>query len=108
MVAFKKRSMERYSLELAAQLSYENVNKKKSSRTLKTRNICSGGAFLETAKPLPMGTHVTLQLLLPLDKLDSIELEQAQVAVSGEVIRIEKAGMAVRFDESYHITTKSK
>jgi len=69
-----------------------------------TKNICSGGALLETSSSLPLGTEVNLDLVLPLEKFKHLDAQKAHIAVSGEVIRSDKNGLAVCFDEHYRIS----
>ncbi len=56
MIAVEKRQMERFSLELPASLSMKDESGKQKAFELMTRNICAGGAFLLTDKPLSVGT----------------------------------------------------
>jgi hypothetical protein len=103
-VAFiEKRNMERFKLELPALLSMNEESRNPRAAEFMISNICSGGAFFKTRSPLPVGTEVKMDVILPLDKFNKIEGNKSRVDVSGSVIRINEQGMAVRFDKSYRI-----
>ena len=108
MPAFKKRTMERYDLKLAAKLAYEHEDGKQSFLKMMTKNICSGGALLETSSTLPLGTEVKLDLDLPLERFKNLDTQKAHIAVSGEVIRSDKNGLAICFDKHYRISAISE
>ena len=103
MATIKKRSLERYDLKLPASLAFEDNAGQHSCLNLFTRNICAGGAFLETSSPLPLGTSVKLDLSLPMDKFNGQAAQHTRISVSGAVIRSDNTGMAVCFDERYEI-----
>ena len=69
MSRIEKRKMERFDLELPAKLSWTGKEKEHKSIELTTSNICAGGAYLITDRPLPKRTDVKMDLILPLDRL---------------------------------------
>lgn len=97
--------MERFDLKLLTSLAFKNDAGKESTLELMTRNICAGGAYLETNSPLPTGTEVEIDLFLPLKKFKDLDAEKTHIAVSGEVIRVERSGMAICFDHRFQITS---
>lgn len=99
----EKRAMERFPLELPAELSVIGENGDKGSRELLTNNICAGGAFFETNQPLPVGTVLKMDLVLSLVELKKLEGKKTHIKISGVVIRTDPEGMAVRFQEKYQI-----
>lgn len=100
----ERRNVERFYLELPALLSMHNdKNGKPRAFEVMTRNICSGGAFFKTDTPLSVGTHVDMDLIVPLKKLKTEKNKRTRIHVSGSVIRVEKKGMAVCFDKKYFI-----
>ncbi len=44
-----------------------------------------------------------VDMILPLDELRELKGKRSLVKVSGEVIRVENDGMAIRFDKKYKI-----
>jgi len=104
MIELEKRKMERFSLELPTYLSIVNKGEKRKSLKFITSNICSGGAFFKTEKPLSIGTDVKLNIILPLDKFKNVKSKRSSIYVSGSVIRTDQQGMAICFDKRYKIT----
>jgi len=98
----EKRRLERFEL----------INERHDERMihLLTTNICSGGAYFHTNQPLPEGTKVKLDLVLPLDKLRKLKKEhkKALIKVTGKVLRTESEGMAICFDRDYRISGSTK
>lgn len=88
--------MERFSLNLPSLLWTGNGHKEHKIET-QTENVCAGGAFFKAEQTLPVGTDVKIDMLIPLDRLKSL------IKVSGTVIRVDKTGMAIRFDKDYQI-----
>jgi len=98
----EKRTLERFDLKIPAKI--ESDYEEKILNPL-TRNIGSGGAFFHTAQPLPKGTQVKIDLVLPLDKLKKLkdDCKQAYIKVTGRVLRSKSEGMAILFDKDYLI-----
>lgn len=107
MAQLEKRQMERFSLELPALLSIVDESEKQRAAEFIISNICSGGAFFKTKKPLSVGTDVKMDLILPLEKFNKIGGKKSRVDVSGSVIRTDSRGMAVCFDKRYKISPYS-
>lgn len=72
---------------------------------LMTSDICSGGAFFHITQPLPEGSQVKIDLILPLDNPKKYKdgWQQAHIKVTGTVLRSESTGMAICFNENYQI-----
>lgn len=96
--------MDRFDLELPAWISVTDENGKPETFKVVTRNICAGGAYLQTDKPLPVGTEVEMDLILPLDRLHKLGARPSRIDVSGAVVREESQGVAVSFDKRYQIS----
>ena len=101
----EKRTLERFDLQVPAKIEVIKQDHEKGMLDLLTSNICSGGAFLHTTQPLPEGTQVKVDLILPFDKLKELKYDSQQVyiKVTGTVLRSETEGMAICFDEDYQI-----
>lgn len=102
----EKRRLERFDLVLPAAIEFLHENHKERMINLLTTNVCSGGAYFHTTQPLPEGTQVKIDLVLPLDKLRKLKKEhkKAFIKVTGKVLRTESEGMAIFFDKDYQIT----
>ena len=99
-----QRKTERFQLKIPAKIHRVPQCETEECLELITKDICSGGAFFHTEKPLPLGTEVKVEMVLPLEKIRKMKGRQAHVRVSGAVIRTSEAGMAVRFKDDYEIT----
>ena len=102
----EKRSLKRFDLVLPAAIELLHEDHKERTVNLVTTNVCSGGAYFHTTQPLPEGTQVKIDLVLPLDKLRKLKKEhkKAFIKVTGKVLRTESEGMAICFDKDYQIT----
>ena len=104
MGRIEKRKMERFNLKLPTKLSWAGKDKEHKSIELMTSNICSGGAFFKTNKPLTVGTDVKLAVILTLGKFKIVKHKILYIDVLGSVIRTDQQGMAIRFDRKYRIS----
>ncbi len=98
----EQRSIQRFNLELTSSVSLGNPHNNGKWISVMTSNISAGGTFLRTPQPLPVGTRVNLEVVLPLREKRSW-LKNSLIIISGVVIRTEEAGMALRFDDEYQI-----
>jgi hypothetical protein len=101
----EKRSLERFDLVLPSLIKFMDQHHEERILHLQTSNICSGGAYFSTNQPLPEGTQVNIDLVLPLDRLKILKKQhqKAFIKATGTVLRTESEGMAVCFD-NYDIT----
>ncbi|MBW1711361.1 MAG: PilZ domain-containing protein [Deltaproteobacteria bacterium] len=101
----EKRSLERFAFEIPAAVEVISGDKDRESELLNllTHNICAGGAYFYTEKPLPENTMVTIDLVLSIERLKKIKGKQAYIKVKGQVIRSEPNGMAICFEPDYSI-----
>ena len=100
-----KRAYGRFDLKVPALLGIIGSGLGNNEElSLTTTNICAGGAFLVTNDRLPLGTRVKKDFILSIDKLkELLDSNRSRIKVEGEVIRTEKSGVEVRFDEDYEI-----
>jgi hypothetical protein len=101
----ERRKLGRFRLEIPARIETIGAEWGEGRRDFRTSNISSGGAFFHTEQPLPEGSPVKIDLILPLEKLKRLENEhrQAYIKVTGKVLRSESKGMAISFDQNYVI-----
>ena len=76
----------------------------KSSLNLLTKDVCDGGAFLYTDSPLPEGTEVKIDLVLPLNRLKKIKTNKVLIKARGEILRTDSQGMAICFHKGSKIS----
>ena len=98
----ERRKHERFSLEVSAEI--ETGGNSKEIIALMTADISAGGAFLKTSKPLPPGTQVTINLVLPLDKIKLLrDSEHAVISATGTIVRTNGEGMSISFNQQFQI-----
>lgn len=99
----EKRKLERFDLRMPAKIEPVGMEDVFEAFDLATCDVCAGGAFFQTHQPLPEGTPVKVQMLLPLKRLRVLKESTRQVFlfIQGTVLRCQKDGMAVRFGKNY-------
>ncbi len=99
--------MERYDLNLPVQIWCGNNHDviEQDMGFFTTRNICAGGAFFETERPLQAGTKLNARIQLSFGPVFGNKKLESIVNVSGMVLRVEEDGMAVQFNPQYEISS---
>jgi len=98
----ERRTLSRLDLELPAKVS-KTGDGDSGALELWTSDVSAGGAFFLTGQPLPVGTELEIDLILPLDELKKLQGKNAHINLSGEVVRVSQKGMAVCFAKKYTI-----
>ena len=88
-----KRKIKRIELEIPAFLRFKK-EKGKPAIELRTKNVSSHGVFLYSNMPLPIGTGVNAELILP---------NRACVKVDGTIIHSNQSGMGVCFSANFQL-----
>lgn len=97
------RGMERFRLKLPTTISTINSDGVEEKLDFFTANICAGGAFINATQPLPLGSEMKIELILSIDALKKLKGNKVKINVTGEVIRVDDGGMAVKFDDRFVI-----
>lgn len=92
--------MERFELQLPANVSSADSEAVEALELI-TSDVCAGGAFIETDRPLPLEAEVKVNLVFPLDRLRKIKANKVEIDLKGAVIRATDQGMAVCFGPGY-------
>lgn len=104
MPVTERRQQQRFPLVLPARLT---TGPGRTSRVcdLRTRDVSSAGAFLETRDPLCVGTNVRVELFLPCKNVvEVIRTDSgARIAVQGRIIRSTQEGIGVEFSKGFSI-----
>ncbi len=103
MMPEEKRKMERFDLEVFSLVKISPGQDDTDPIEICSKNICSDGAYFETPDPLPLGTSVALSLKLKVNGKNKPANNHVSVEVTGKVIRSEKGGMAIQFDNDYRM-----
>ena len=104
----ERRGIRRFDLEIPSKVRLSDTAQEEIY-ALATRDVSSAGAFFQTAEPLPTGTEVKVDLILPIKSLRKIleklggTYKSIRIEISGRVLRSESSGMAVSFDKDYRI-----
>ena len=99
------RTIERYNLKVPVTL--ENLESTEKYTSIQTRDVSSGGVFIESQNiDLSAGSKVNVELLLTVDKLEELFKVSKNVLlkVQGQVTRATDTGIAVKFSSNYSIT----
>jgi hypothetical protein len=101
----EKRKYERYDLAVPVKIETLARTAKKRTISLKTENVCAGGAYFHTDIVMTEGTKVRLELLLSYDTRKTLRnSKSARIRILGTVVRCQQDGVAIRFSEDYVIT----
>ena len=104
----EKRGLRRFDLEIPSKIRLSDTDRE-DPHVLTTRDISSAGAFFHTSEPLPKGTEVKIDLILPINRLKEIlkklgsSYKSIRIELAGRVLRSDSSGMAVCFDKDYRI-----
>lgn len=116
MVQEDRREQKRLSLSLQTKVTAESRTGSTPMLEFVTADISPGGAFIATSRPLPIASKVRLEFFLSLEELAQLrfvvakeslkawEGERAWVTATGVVIRVDKEGAAIIFDQNYQIS----
>jgi hypothetical protein len=99
----EKRKVERFDLELEAFVSIHGQTDRTDMGNLVTRDVSMSGVYLVTDAPLPVGSKVNVDMILTLGGRNKQNAQQAWIKASGKVLRADKQGMAVGFDDQSRI-----
>lgn len=99
----ERRTQTRYPIVLPVKLTLAEKGKT-IEEPITTENVSSKGALIKTDQNLPLGTDVDLTLELPLDQLKQLDAEFINLNITGQVIRQEKKGMVIEFDNHCQIS----
>jgi hypothetical protein len=99
----EKRKHERFSLVIPTRLVLSHDSHDAEVIEINTCNICAGGAYFKSNQTIQEGTRVSLDFVLPIEKLAQVLGVNSFVKIEGKVVRVDIEGMAVSFDTNYKI-----
>jgi c-di-GMP-binding flagellar brake protein YcgR len=100
----ERRKFERYEMKVPAKVETLARTAGRRKLSLKTANVCAGGAYFCTPYTLTEGTKVRLEIVLTFSGKKKLRAtKNARVRIIGTVMRSQKDGMAIRFSEDYDI-----
>lgn len=95
----ENRKVERFNLNLETYVFVGDHASAKKPQNLVTRDVSANGAYLFTDEPLPVGTKVKVDVVLSMEAQKSQAAHKAIIKASGSVLRTDREGMAIGFDE---------
>lgn len=100
----ERRKYERFELVVPAKIETLARTAKKRKISLKTVNVCAGGAFFRTDAVLDEGTKVRVELLLSYNAQNAVRnIRGTRIRMLGTIMRSRDNGMAIRFSDDYVI-----
>ena len=103
----EKRNFTRFdrNVSIKLQIIESSAEYEVAPHYLLTKNICAGGIFIDTEKPMPKGTDVILEIALPSNNsINETDLKNhCFVKVRGTVVRTETTGIALCFKKDFQI-----
>ncbi|RPI70039.1 MAG: PilZ domain-containing protein [Geobacteraceae bacterium] len=102
MSKIDQRRLERFGLKLPALLQSPSEDNRTPPRMLLTRDISSNGAYFHTAEPHSYANQVQVKLILKVPTFDN-GIGHVFLTTTGEVIRRETSGLAVKFDDGHKL-----
>ncbi len=90
----------RFELDIPADLTVMNGDRESVIRSLITDDLSAAGSFFKTDDPLPLGTQVQMDIILPLKDIEDLQVKRshARLKVVGLVVRTSESGMALKFE----------
>lgn len=97
-----RRSMRRFDLKLPCFICPLGQQGQERTTWL-TRNISAGGAYINATLTVPLGTRVSIQIIVMRSSQTATNGNGACVTLCGEIVRKDDLGIAVEFDDQYSI-----
>lgn len=101
-----RREQERFALELASKIAVGSSARSEVFECV-TRDVSSKGAIFHLTEHIAEGVRVNLRLRLATERLEELTGKHGLIEVGGQVLRCNRRGIAIRFDEDYRISTIS-
>ena len=103
-----ERRFERFLIEVPARVELLRGNGKDRPFFTQTLDLSATGALFPELEGMHLGEIVKIDLYMVFEDPDATDDIHDMVAmtVTGEVIRLEAAGMAIRFEEDYQMVTR--
>jgi len=92
-----RRKFERFPLSLPARIKINNSNRKQIFK-LKTRDISSAGAFIDTTETFSEGTRLKMDFTVPSKKVKELTGALSLIECEGSVVRCTEHGIGVCFN----------
>jgi c-di-GMP-binding flagellar brake protein YcgR len=99
-----KRQSKRITASVPARIELIDAQQEQEPIDLLTTDLSAGGVFFHSVNPLSKGAKVKIEIVLPVHKMNiSGGTGPYLIKAKGSVLRSQKDGMAIIFDEDYQI-----
>lgn len=102
----ERRNYIRYDRNVPAKLLVLDFDSKQDEKNhfLMTKDLCAGGAFLETNQPFQEGSDVVVEIALPVENNVSFDSNNhCFVKMKGSIVRTDATGIALSFNKEFQI-----
>jgi hypothetical protein len=102
-----KRKFERFNITAPTRIEILKPGENGGKILLETRDLSAGGIFIKTARLLPEGSPLKMEIFLhfPEPKTHTHPDDATVIVVSGHIIRSTDEGMAICFNDDYDISS---
>ncbi|MFH1081645.1 MAG: PilZ domain-containing protein [Pseudomonadota bacterium] len=100
-----KRKFERFDITAPARIEILKPGENGGKILLETHNLSAGGIFIKSARLLPEGSPVKMEILLHFSEPETQTPPDSAtvIVVTGHIIRSTDEGMAICFNDDYDI-----
>lgn len=96
-----RRHFDRYDVALPIKVKLGQFeSSKRILKGITLDNICGGGAFIQSKRTLSTKSSAEIELILPFRSDKVLNADGLSVYATGKILRYEKKGFAVQFDET--------
>ena len=101
----EKRKFERFDINVPVRIQISGQEGQGETMDLVSDSVSAGGIFLKLQNQPPEGSPVRIEILLNFEELRTPEDPEGAlvIAATGQVLRSEPEGIAIRFNEDYDI-----
>lgn len=101
----ERRRFRRFDVNASARIEIMGPTNRKRAMFLRTANISAQGAYFPTKKAFSMHLPMKMDIFLNFDLRNENTADRRMfiLSVTGEVARVERSGMAVRFNTDYEL-----
>jgi hypothetical protein len=101
----ERRRFQRFEVDASARIEILGSTNRKRALFLRITNISAEGAFLPTKRAMLLELPVKMDIFLNLNMENGNTSDRRIfiLSVTGKVARVERSGMAVRFNRDYEV-----
>ena len=101
----KRRQFDRFDLNMPAVIVSEKMDREVKAFT---RDISAGGAFFQDVSIFEQGMKVKVELVIGNETVNQLTGSCSRIKMREEIIRCSSGGVAIRFYDSYAVTSLSR